>query len=149
MIWIALGCVLLGLLVGGAGLKAAGRFAGRNWRPGAAMLSLAAFVAAAGLGARQQWAPAVILFVVGLLVSMSVRRAPHQTNKTSGAPAGRRGGMSEDEARAILGVGPEASEEEVQAAYLRLIRRAHPDQGGTSGLAAQLNAARDVLLRKP
>jgi hypothetical protein len=24
--------------------------------------------------------------------------------------------------------------------------RAHPDQGGTSGLAAQLNAARDRLL---
>jgi hypothetical protein len=24
--------------------------------------------------------------------------------------------------------------------------RAHPDLGGTSGLAAQLNAARDVLL---
>jgi curved DNA-binding protein CbpA len=56
--------------------------------------------------------------------------------------------MSADEARSILGVGPEATPEEVQAAYTRLMRLAHPDKGGTSGLAAQLNAARDRLIRK-
>ena len=33
-----------------------------------------------------------------------------------------------------------------EAAYNRLMRMAHPDKGGTSGLAAQLNAARDRLL---
>jgi curved DNA-binding protein CbpA len=54
--------------------------------------------------------------------------------------------MSPDEARAILGVEPGASVEAVQAAYRRLIRMAHPDQGGTRGLAAQLNLARDVLM---
>ena len=52
------------------------------------------------------------------------------------------------EAREILGVGPEATREEIQAAYGRLIRAVHPDAGGTSGLAARLNAARDTLLRK-
>jgi curved DNA-binding protein CbpA len=43
-------------------------------------------------------------------------------------------------------VGPDASKAEIQAAYSRLIRLAHPDKGGTAGLAAQLNAARDRLL---
>ena len=30
----------------------------------------------------------------------------------------------------------------------RLMRAVHPDKGGTAGLAAQLNAARDRLLSK-
>lgn len=56
------------------------------------------------------------------------------------------GGMSVEQARSILGVGPSATRAEIQEAYKRLMRRAHPDQGGTSGLASQLNAARDRLL---
>ena len=36
----------------------------------------------------------------------------------------------------------------VLAAYVRLMQRAHPDAGGSKGLAAQRNAARDVLLKK-
>ena len=52
------------------------------------------------------------------------------------------------EARAILGVSEGADEAEIQAAYSRLIRMAHPDRGGTAGLAAQLNAARDQLLKR-
>jgi hypothetical protein len=42
----------------------------------------------------------------------------------------------------------DASKDEIQAAYARLIRLAHPDKGGTAGLAAQLNAARDRLLKR-
>ena len=55
--------------------------------------------------------------------------------------------MSAQEARAILGVGPAATPEEIRAAYTRLMRSVHPDKGGTPGLAAQLNAARDRLLK--
>src|SRR5262249_39909303 len=54
--------------------------------------------------------------------------------------------MTAQKARALLGVGANASAPEIQAAYLRLIRTVHPDRGGTSGLAAELNAARDRLL---
>jgi len=54
--------------------------------------------------------------------------------------------MSLSEARSILGVGPDATPDEVQAAYTRLMRMAHPDKGGTTGLATQLNAARERLL---
>lgn len=53
--------------------------------------------------------------------------------------------MSLAEARALLGVEPAASQAEIEAAYRRLMQRAHPDHGGTTGLAAQLNAARDRL----
>ncbi len=59
------------------------------------------------------------------------------------APADR---MTVAEARAILGVGEGATVEDIRLAYARLIRKAHPDHGGTDGLAAQLNAARDRLL---
>ena len=54
--------------------------------------------------------------------------------------------MTDQRARSLLGVGASASAHEIQAAYLRLIRTVHPDRGGTSGLAAELNAARDRLL---
>jgi hypothetical protein len=58
------------------------------------------------------------------------------------------GAMSAREARAILGVTEGADSAAIQAAYRRLMQRAHPDHGGTAGLAAQLNAARDRLLRR-
>lgn len=58
----------------------------------------------------------------------------------------RRGAMPLAEARALLGVGEGASAREINDAWRRLMARAHPDQGGTEGLAAQLNAARDSLL---
>ena len=57
------------------------------------------------------------------------------------------GDMGPDQARAILGVSSGATRAEIEAAYRHLIRRAHPDQGGTSGLAAQINAARDRLVK--
>ena len=48
---------------------------------------------------------------------------------------------------AILGVGPDASSEEVAAAYRRLAKRWHPDRAGgeTAGRMAEINAAYDLL----
>lgn len=56
------------------------------------------------------------------------------------------GRMSRSEAYAILGLPIGANQDEIQAAYRRLIQRLHPDQGGSAYLAACLNRARDVLL---
>ena len=56
--------------------------------------------------------------------------------------------MTPEKAREILGVGPDATEEEIRAAHRRLMKVAHPDVGGSAWLARQLNLARDTLLRE-
>jgi hypothetical protein len=55
--------------------------------------------------------------------------------------------MDRSEAASTLGVAVGASRAEIEAAYRRLMQRVHPDKGGAPGLAAQLNAARDALLK--
>ena len=54
--------------------------------------------------------------------------------------------MSRDEAYQLLGLEPGSSEEEIREAYHRLIKRVHPDRGGSATLAAQITEARDRLL---
>ena len=56
--------------------------------------------------------------------------------------------MTPEKAREILGLGPDATEEEIRAAHRRLMKVAHPDVGGSAWLAKQLNLARDTLLRE-
>jgi DnaJ-domain-containing protein 1 len=113
----------------------------REWRLLSAGFAVAAFAAAAFVGLRGGWGKAVVLVVIGLWLAASARRTGMVAGPT---PAGGR--MSLSEARSVLGVGPDATQEEIQAAYARLMRMAHPDNG-TDGLAAQLNAARERLLR--
>jgi hypothetical protein len=62
--------------------------------------------------------------------------------------APRAEGMTDREARAILGVSADATKVEINAAWKRVMARAHPDQGGTQGLATRVNAARDHLLKR-
>jgi hypothetical protein len=144
MIFLVLGCLVLLLLVtvGRAGRPVRIR---REWRFLTAAGGIVALVAAALLVIREQWIAAIVLLVLGLSLAGSARVNP---KRRPAAPAPPREPMSAEDARSILGVGPGASEAEIQAAYTRLMRLAHPDKGGTSGLAAQLNAARDRLLRK-
>ena len=62
-------------------------------------------------------------------------------------PSGARGGMSRDEALAVLGLAEAATSDEIRAAHRRLIQRMHPDVGGSADLAARINQAKDVLLK--
>ncbi|GLK80788.1 J domain-containing protein [Methylopila turkensis] len=66
---------------------------------------------------------------------------------------GRGGGMSgpgvmtEQEAYQVLGLEPGASAEQIVRAHRTLMKKLHPDHGGTTALAARVNAARDLLMR--
>jgi len=48
----------------------------------------------------------------------------------------------------IRGVVTDVTEDEVTKSYHRLIRVLHPDQGGSGYLTAQVNQARDIMLKE-
>ena len=96
-----------------------------------------------------------------LLAAYLDRREPGwRDNVQEGATAGqgsgqgssegaRRGAgkMTKEQAYQVLGVPAGADAAEIKRAHRALMKKLHPDQGGSTYLAAQINEAKEMLLR--
>jgi len=69
-----------------------------------------------------------------------------ETGQGRGDSPWTKSGMSTEEACEILGVATDASPEDIERAYRRVMKSAHPDHGGSDWMAAKVNQAKDVLL---
>jgi len=138
MFYLLLGGAILLFVLSGRATRV---LKGDGWRIGAGITALLAFAGGAYAGVRSEWPVCIVLLVIGAWSATTARQRP-AVSKAKPSTAS----LSLTEARSILGVSPDASKAEIKTAYARLIRLAHPDKGGTAGLAAQLNAARDRLL---
>ena len=83
-----------------------------------------------------------------LLEAYLDRRMPDWRGSAHFSARPASGQMSREEALAVLGLFGDPGEEEIRAAHRRLILQNHPDRGGTSYLAAKINEAKDVLLKR-
>jgi hypothetical protein len=88
-----------------------------------------------------------------LLVAYLDRRDPSwseyaQGHAAAGRAAASSGKMTEQEAYQILGIEPGASADAITRAHRTLMKKLHPDQGGSTYLAARINEAKEVHFRR-
>jgi DnaJ-class molecular chaperone len=83
-----------------------------------------------------------IALFAGAIAYVALSRKGLNGPRTPSPPA-----MPLGEAYLILGLSPGAGRDDVFAAYRNLMKRLHPDRGGTSYLAARVNEAKDALLK--
>jgi hypothetical protein len=88
-----------------------------------------------------------------LLIAYLDRRDARWSEHADGDAAARRpaassGKMTEEEAYQILGLERGASADAITGAHRTLMKKMHPDQGGSTYLAARINEAKEILFRR-
>ena len=146
-LWLILGGSILLLLAAVGWLTRAAPGALRSLLLGLAWLSLAVIGVVLLLTGRMA---GVLALIVGLSPWLArALRLPQlwQALSQTPPPPPPGGTMSRTQAYAVLGLPPGATPAQIRDAHRRLIRANHPDRGGSTWIAAQLNQARDLLLR--
>jgi DnaJ family protein C protein 19 len=115
-----------------------------------------AYLAATG---RLHWISAVVLALIpvakrllGLVQYIPLVRRLFGSNarQEANAPHTDRhdAPMNRERALEILGLGPQPTQDEIVAAHRRLMQKLHPDHGGSTFLAQQINEAKRCLLEE-
>lgn len=136
--FLALGALFALLLVGRYG---GGRRQQIMQRWPALVLAAAALFALA----RGALGPAALL---GLMAALAWEAWPRLMASRTRDADSTSPDAADAEARSILGVGADATADQIRAAFRARMSRAHPDRGGSHAEAARLTAARDRLLKR-
>jgi DnaJ family protein C protein 19 len=150
MLWLVLGGLTLFLFLGG--LRAFERASVTTvkslvaWVGALAGISLALLLFLSGRGGIALGALTLFGPLIWQRWRASHPAAAGGNQRQAPPPPRQQGNMTREEAYQVLGLHPGASEAEIRAAHLRLMRTAHPDSGGSDWLATRVNQARDVLL---
>ncbi|NWK98502.1 molecular chaperone DnaJ [Sphingobium lactosutens] len=109
-------------------------------------MALGAALVGAVLAAKGKPVIGAPLLIGAALFFVKQGNARARTRRRPAVPPVAAGADDLVKARALLGVAPDADARAIRTAHRRLIASVHPDKGGTEALAAQINAARDLLL---
>lgn len=132
------------LLIGLAGwLIWTGRLQRMSTKDGMALGAALVGAVLAAKGKPMLGAPILLGAALFFAAQGKARKNPSRRER-KGAPAAANADVGQ--ARALLGLTADADARAIRSAHRRLIASVHPDKGGTEALAAQINAARDLLL---